>query len=367
MKILHFMVSGETGGIEILNRDYAKHSKHENIYVFFWHGGCVTDEMRTAGNHVIELNASKADFFGPLKKMRQLCKKEKPDAVIVHYIAPVLYLYAMHIKRKYPQIKVFGYVHEDVNVCYTKKFSIRNVLKHVIINHFFQRADGMIAISEFVKKSIVKRYQVSEEKIEKIYNGIDIKKFQQPIHQPKERLELIYVGRLIENKGVQNVIRALEKLPEELSWRFCIIGDGDYRTELEKQVKQYRLESKIQFLGNRRDVPQLLSQADIFLHMPEWQEGFGIAVVEAMAAGLICVCAESGAIPEIIEHGKSGYLIKESKELFELLNRITKNIDCEEIMQIRNAAKKKADQFKIESYAEKLDVFLKNSVQREVK
>lgn len=361
MKILHFMVSGGTGGIEILNKEYAKYSKLENIYVFFWAGGCIADEMRAAGNRSIELNASKADFFGPLRKMFRLCKKEKPDAVIVHYKAPILYLYALMIKRKYPHIQILAYVHEDVNNCSSKNKGVRSVAKHAIINLFFQRADGMIAISDFVKRSIIKRYHVPEEKIEMIYNGVDINRFQQSIYDSQEQRELIYVGRLTEDKGVQNVIRVLAELPKDLSWRFGIVGDGSYRSMLEKMAKQYQLESKIKFWGNRRDVQQLLSKSEIFIHMPEWEEGFGIAVVEAMAAGLICVCAKSGAIPEIIDHGKSGYLINDikSKELSERLIWIMRNIDCDAVMQLRISAKNKAKDFAIEVYTKRLDEFLR--------
>ena len=363
MKILHFMVSGEAGGIEVLNKDYAKHSKLENIYFFFWQSGCIAEEMRNSGNNIIELNASKADFFGPLKSVFDVCEKVKPAAIVVHYKAPVLYLYAMILKKKYPYMKIFAYVHENVgNPPEKLKKGLRSVLKELIIRRFFQKADGMIAISEFVKKAIIKCCNIPEQKIKMIYNGIDINRFQMPLHVPEEQRELIYVGRLVAGKGVQNTIHALAKLSEDICWHFSIVGEGDFRSELEKLVMQYQLESKIEFLGKRRDIPQLLSQSDIFVHVPyaaEGEEGFGIALVEAMAAGLVCVCGKSGAIPEIISNNESGYLVKnvKSDELSEKLTEIIENIDSAQMKQLRNTAREKARFFSIESYTEKLDNF----------
>ena len=219
----------------------------------------------------------------------------------------------------------------------------------------------MIAISDFVKRSLIKRYRVSENKIEKIYNGVDLGRFKHPIHEVQDQIECIYVGRLTKEKGVQNIIGALERLPHDVSWHFRIVGEGEYRSVLEKRVRECRLDERITFLGNRRDIPELLARSDMFLHMPEWEEGFGIAVVEAMAAGLLCVCAQSGAIPEIITHNKSGYLIKDvkSEEVSEKLRLLMNLIKSDKIGKVRAEARNQAKDYAIELYAKKLDDYFK--------
>ena len=366
MKILHFMASGETGGIEVLNKDYVKYSKLENIHVFFWHGGCITEEMKAHGDHVIELNAPKKDFFGPLKNMMDLCKKEAPDVIIVHYIAPVLYLYAMILKKRYPHIRIIGYVHENVlrndqKTGIGKK--IRRGLKQSITRHFLKNADGILAISDFVKQRIAECYKISEEKIKRIYNGTDLRNFELSANDSHKQCVLIYVGRLVEEKGVQYTIRALARIAENNSWHFSVVGEGSFRENLEQLVNELGLEKKVEFLGNQRNIPELLSKADIFLHIPydvEYEEGFGIAMVEAMAAGLICVGSNSGALPELIDDEQSGYLIKDvrSQEFPKKLLEIMGNLDSEKMQLVRQRAREKAENFSIEIYAKNLDQYL---------
>lgn len=65
-------------------------------------------------------------------------------------------------------------------------------------------------------------------------------------------------------------------------------------------------------MGTRYNIPELLNDADIFIHMPEWEEGFGITIIEAMAAGVICVCSNNGAISEIINNKKMDIWLRKS-------------------------------------------------------
>ena len=98
---------------------------------------------------------------------------------------------------------------------------------------------------------------------------------------------------------------------KEKDFEFQIIGDGPYKTKLESLVKEQHLENKVVFLGTRYDVSQLLEKADIFVHVPIIEEGFGITIVEAMASGKLCICSNSGAISEIIENDGNGFLVNE--------------------------------------------------------
>ena len=361
------MVTGETGGIEVLNREYAKKSRLENMHVFFWNGGKIADEMRALGYSTLELNASKLDFFGPLKKMLDFCRKKQPDVIIVHYVAPVLYLYALLIRRKYPRIQLIAYIHESVNPDEKISVSIRNLMKSWIVKCFLNKADYVITISEFVKKFFIKKYQLPETKIQMIYNGVDLSRFCEPLYHSKDVTEMIYVGRLIKEKGVQNILRTLAALPQQMDWHLNIVGDGEFRKKLEELTADWHLESKVDFLGERQDVASLLSQSEIFLHLPQWQEGFGIAVVEAMAAGLVCVCAKSGAIAEIISHEEDGYLIEDlqAEKCAEQLMKIIKEKDCEKVQKLRSAAMEKAKAFSIEVYTNKLDDFLSKNMTQE--
>lgn len=367
MKVLHLLASGSTGGIETLCKDYAMFSKLDNTFLFIWSTGCITDEMKKNKNNVVELHANKKNILGPLRNILRICKDRKIEAVVVHHAAPVAHLYLMIIKKIYPQITTIAYAHGNANDMRGGSSNRGILLRRKIIKKSLNKADRVIAISKSVKQSLMDVYNVQSDKINVIYNGVNVKKFDNNINQKvPDTLEIIYVGRLIKQKGVQNIIKVLSLLPKDIKYRFRIIGDGIYREELEHEVKEYGLENNIEFYGNRRDVPQLLATSDIFMHLPEWEEGFGITIVEAMSAGLITICRNYGAIPEIIDDSVNGYLVelKDLEHVSEIIQKISKSKDDEEYKILRKNAVKKAKSFSINSYAENMDEMITTLVSK---
>lgn len=360
MKVIHLLASGGAGGIETLNKDFAEYSKHDNIFLFVWYGGCITEEMKASRKRVIELKASKKDFLGPLKKILMLCKQEKVDAIMVHHASPVMHMYAMIVKKVYQKIAVITYAHGNaIDMCRTNKKK-GLLIRRWIMKESLNRADRVVAISRSVRDSLIDYFNVKEEKIDIVYNGVDINRFENGFHQSGEIVEIVYVGRLIEQKGVQNTLQALALLSTNVKYRFRIIGDGVYRNELELLVKRLELENCVEFLGTRRDVPKLLQSSDIFVHIPSWEEGFGITIVEAMAAGLVPVCAYSGAISEIIENKKNGILVEREnvQSIANILKTLIENIDREWVIEMRLKASERAKQFSSVAFSKNLDQLL---------
>ena len=215
----------------------------------------------------------------------------------------------------------------------------------------------MVAISKSVKQSLIDVLDTPVDRIRTIYNGTNLSRFEYVQRgEDKDVLELIHVGRLIQEKGVQLVIKTVAALDESIRVRYRIVGDGPYREELERVARECDRFDRIEFLGSRDDVPELLQSADVFIHMPEWEEGFGIAVVEAMSAGLICVCAVSGAMPEIITDGVNGFLISKGDEeaLKDTLLKIY-NMSSEDRNKISREAHGRAEDFSINRYVHNLD------------
>ena len=358
MKVMHLLAAGGTGGIETLCRDYAMYSMHENTFVFIWgHDGKTYIEMQKNGADVFQLNASKRSPMKTIKELEKIRKQREIEIVIVHHAAPLMYLYLNFVKKMQKNnIKTIVYAHGnavDMYHVHEKGWQIRKL----ILQSAIKCADQIISISESVKNSLINCVRKSGYKITVIYNGVDLNRFEnvQP-HSFSTPVKFIYVGRLIKEKGVQVTLQVLSKLSDDLPWTFCIVGDGPYKSELEKISNKYGLEEKVQFLGTRNDVPQLLQSADIFIHLPIWEEGFGIAVVEAMAAGLVCICGRSGAMPEIITDGKDGFLMdKDSeKQLANSLERIFKLAD-EDKKKIQMNAQKRSWDFSIAIFTKRLD------------
>lgn len=235
-------------------------------------------------------------------------------------------------------------------------------LRKWIFRTTFLMADAAVAISHSVRDSLVQYLKVPENRISVIHNGAILERFHRGRTEGGKTLRLIYVGRLIEEKGVQTILQALGYL-RDADCRLTIVGDGDYRAPLQAIAKELDIDSRVQFLGTRDDVPELLADSDVFVHLPDCAEGFGIAVVEAMASGLICVCGDRGALPEIVEDGVSGFLVKNNdpERLAEIVRAIAGNPNSEAYAKIRANAVTAAGRFSIEAFTAKLDALIEET------
>ena len=358
MNVLHLLVSGGTGGIEILMKDYAQNSTHKNTFVFVWKSGEIAELMKENGASVHITNAGAEGMLTTLKKIRHICMTEKIDVVVSHNAAPLLKLALIYMKLTVPGIRVVAYAHANArDICeHGRKKGL--FLRKLVHRMGFAAADRIVAISDSVGRSLRDYLHVNGRKIRRIYNGTQLRTAdpESIARNNTDPLKLIYVGRLIREKGVQNTLKALAALEGKVPFTFTVAGDGPFRGELEALVKQLELEDRVRFLGNRRDVPELLADADVFIHLPEWEEGFGITVIEALAAGLPCVVNDRGALPEIVEDRKSGYIVsaKTPENVPAVLEEI-RNKSGESLVTMGNAARERAKQFSMEMFVTELD------------
>jgi len=143
-----------------------------------------------------------------------------------------------------------------------------------------------------------------------IHNGINTNIFgRKELGQHNTTVTITFVGRLVYGKGVQDLIFSFSEITKESKARLLIVGDGSYRPELEK-LAQKTDKGNILFLGQktRGEIAEILSTTDIFVN-PSYSEGLPTSVLEAGAAGLSIVATDVGGTREIIEDGKSGFLI----------------------------------------------------------
>ena len=120
---------------------------------------------------------------------------------------------------------------------------------------------------------------------------------------------VISVGRLSPEKGHLNLIAAAPAVAAARPHsRFLIVGDGPLRRELEEAARARGLGGRVMFLGERRDVHELLAASDVFV-LPSLKEGLPLALLEAMAGRKPVIAAPVGEIPTVVAHGVSGLLI----------------------------------------------------------
>jgi glycosyltransferase involved in cell wall biosynthesis len=175
----------------------------------------------------------------------------------------------------------------------------------------------VIAVSEMTRKDLGK-IGVNMKMIRVIPNGIDVKAIE-AITPADEQSDIMFAGRLIKEKNVDLLIRAVSLAKTELPSVHCIIiGDGPEREALEMLVKELDLSESVKmkgFLQEGNEVLSYMKSSKVFV-LPSVREGFGIVALEANACGLPVITAEHphNAVCELIEHGKNGFLCQLSVE-----------------------------------------------------
>lgn len=360
MRTLHLLLSGDTGGIETFNKDIYLHSSLENIYCFLFSGGKITDEMQEAGADVTLLDQiSHKNIPAYCIQIQRLCKEKSIDHVVAHHAAPLLWiinLYLHTVLRLPCYLYVHGALEDRLRIRDKRFLSVRKFLFYQSAKH----SKALIAISSYVKDSILRFYPHLAPAIQVVYNGVDCSRFQTAPGRDYPADTLLFVGRLIREKGVHVLIQALGQMEE--CPHCIIIGDGPERVALEELSRSLGLSSNISFMGVQRNIAHWHQSATLFVHPAIWEEGFGITLIEAMASGLPCAAFRKGAIPEIIRPEENGFIIDEPNPdaLASHLSRILaiSRKDRDRWHQIRANASSRARDFDITHTIQALDQLL---------
>ena len=173
----------------------------------------------------------------------------------------------------------------------------------------------LICCSRYLLDLTLRDFQVGPKEATVIYNSCDLDAFTStpaPQDQSHEPPRIAMTARLEVHKDQPTLIRAAALLKTQGSpIEVWLIGEGSRRAELQQLINELNVADNVKLLGSRRDVPALLSQCDLFVFQALRDEGFGIALAEAMAARLPIVATNVGACREVLEAGRCGLLVPE--------------------------------------------------------
>ncbi|MBI5248772.1 MAG: glycosyltransferase family 4 protein [Desulfomonile tiedjei] len=140
--------------------------------------------------------------------------------------------------------------------------------------------------------------------------GVDAELFRPPTSRPNrsDSIQAVFVGALIQKKGLQDLIRALAD-PSFKHVKLVVLGDGVMRDRLVEECNELGLSDQVEWMGQRpqRDVADIMANSDVLI-LPSYTEGKPNVVKEAMASGLPVVATRVGGIPELVDDGKTGLL-----------------------------------------------------------
>ncbi len=311
-KILHIISKLHVGGVE--NQLLTVLGKYDRntlspLVCTLADKGAIGRDIEAMGIEVFSLNKLKHRFdWTIVRDIKNLIGENDIKIVRTHQYHANLYGRLAAKKTKVPCVVA------SVHNVYTRD---RKIHRRVINRYLVRYTDKVVAVSEEVKKHIIKYDGLSEEKVKVIHNGVDVKRFSDA-NGKRIRSELRIspevpivgtIGRLTYQKGQRYLIDALATLKYKFPQLILlIVGDGPLRNELEDYADSLGTGKNVRFLGTRRDIPDLLSAMDIFV-LPSLWEGLVNALLEAMAAGNAVIATDIPPIREIIDTDNIGILV----------------------------------------------------------
>lgn len=269
-------------------------------------------------------------FHAPLSILN-ICKKENPDLIHVNNRFYFTTLSLVLLKRilKKPLITTLHLGPIDFGSFYLN--DMIKIYEKIIGKYIIKNSDGIIAVSSDVKKNAYNIYK-NINSITEIPNGTDLDEF--TINNiiigenvKNNIVNVVFVGRLIYNKGIQYVIEAAKiVITEHKNVKFLIVGDGPLKNDLIEKTKKWEIDKYFSFLGIVPKVSKILKNSDIFVR-PSLTEGMSLTVLEAMACGLPVIVSNISGNTDLIENYKTGILIRKGniEELVDSLKILISN------------------------------------------
>ncbi len=309
MKVLLITTHLEFGGISSYTTSLAKKLKERGHEVWVTSsGGSLVEELKKHSIEHIKINIRTKSELSPkvifaTLKLLKFIKQHKIDL--------------MHAQTRVTQVVSF-YLSKLTGTPYVS--TCHGFFKPRLSRKIFKMwGNRVIAISEAVRTHLVNDLKIPKDKIDLIYNGVDLKEFlcsytnkQKNEYKKETKLRngpiVGIIARLSDVKGHKYLLRAAKQILEEkLDVQFLIIGDGPQKKNLVKLTDELQINENIYFAPPTLEIALPLSIMDIFV-MPSLQEGLGLSILEAMASGLPVVASDVGGIYSLVKDGKNGFL-----------------------------------------------------------
>jgi len=245
-------------------------------------------------------------------KVVEVCEQYEIDVIHAHYAIPhaAAALIARQMMRGVKRPAVVTTLHgTDVTLVGLDPAYLRATQWSI------ESSDVVTAVSDYLATATVVELGVENTDIKVVHNGVDSTRFKPEAAsaavraryaKPDERL-LVHVSNFRGVKRADDVMRVFAKVAAELPARLVLVGDGPERPRVVALANALKVADKASFVGTLPHIEALLASADLFL-LPSQQESFGLSALEAMASGVPVIATSIGGLPEVVEHGTSGFL-----------------------------------------------------------
>lgn len=229
-----------------------------------------------------------------------------------------------------------------------------------VVAFSINQSDAITAVSNNLREETYASFKIEKE-IDVIHNFVDVERFdRKPIDAfrkviaPQGERILMHASNFRKIKRVQDVIRVFHKVQQNIPAKLLLVGDGPERPMAEELARELKICDDVRFVGKQNDMEEIFAVTDLFL-LPSEYESFGLAALEAMAAGAAVVASNAGGLPEVIEQGVCGYManVGDIQAMSNYAIEILK--DDDRLAQFKSAAKSQALKFDIHNIVPKYE------------
>ncbi|CAM3886487.1 N-acetyl-alpha-D-glucosaminyl L-malate synthase BshA [Mesobacillus zeae] len=264
--------------------------------------------------HQVEVNQYSVFQFPPYdialaSKIAEVAVREELDILHVHYAIPHAVCAILGREMSGRDLKIVTTLHgTDITVLGYDP-SLSDAVRFGI-----EKSDAVTAVSQSLVRQTHELLRPDKE-IECVYNFIDPRVYSglQSNHLRSEygisdeEKVIIHVSNFRAVKRVPDVVRSFAKIARKIPARLLLVGDGPEMKTVCDIVGELGIREKVLFLGKQENVEELFSISDLMLLLSE-KESFGLVALEAMAAGVPCIGTNVGGIPEVVDHGVTGFV-----------------------------------------------------------
>lgn len=305
--ILQIFASSGWGGGEQYVYDLSERLTKDGYSVLFAGKKCPFQKKKVSPKKLYTLPFKGViDLYSPFK-LHSIIKKNKVDIVHIH-----------QFKDAFTTMLTKLLFRDKFKVVLTRHL-VKKAKNSFLYTKAYQSVDKMIFVSELAKNTFLSTQpKVDIGKIEVVHNSVTSIKpinelandYRQTYSISASDIILLFTGRLVKEKGLDVLLRALPKLSTQ-SYKLLVAGTGDesYTKQLHELAESLGVGDKAVFLGFVEDIADLIHQADIGVMPSVWQEPFGLAALEYMRDAKPVITTNNGAQKEFMEDGVNGILI----------------------------------------------------------
>lgn len=237
---------------------------------------------------------------------------------------------------------------------YARFWATRGRWSAGLVNTFFRRAARVVVLGKSWSRLVQEHVPEAARRLVILPNATPTPPPPDPA-RPKDPVVILFLGRLTADKGLPQLIDALASLAGLPSWRAVLAGNGDMQS-VRDLVRTRGLQDRVEIPGwaGPAEVDRLLRSAHIFV-LPSFAENLPVSIIEAFAYRVPVICTPVGAVPEMVEHGRTGLMVPagDVTALAEALRRLITDAGLRETLA-DNASAEHAARYQLSSYVDRL-------------